>query len=698
MGWKKLQLPLCLLTAVVVCLIVSSAGRAQARFLPWLHGYADLTFVQNHSELLGRQNSLRQNYNLYTELSLARYTKLRLAYRFFKFDLAQEQALNVFNEERQPSIDLSWNHPLFRFAATGRRRISRGGAIVSNLTNDNITFSLNTRDQRYPLLRARYDWQHIHDDVDLDFRDIKDRRLLLGGDWDLEKNDFHYTYSHRETENVITDLNSVADDHLFRWLSFLELEDGRTQLASNYNFTYSTIHNEVRTGGRVLQAVPLQAGLYAEDPNPAQGVLSENPSLIDGDRQTPTNPEIDIGGAALAQNVGVDLGTPRSVVAAYVYVDRASALGPIWTVYVSDDNFNWSQVSTNVVTRFNLGLQRYELEFGEAHARFVKVVKDGLAPVVPLLVTEIEVLEELQDIGELRRIHRTHLFDLRIDRTMNTRIALGGDMSFRREIGDGNLGDRGLFNYTLRGNYKNSDRLRHSLRWSQSFQDFSAGREDLRDDFLGYALIYQPLPKLRSSLSANGRWTYEAGVRTQRFHGFLADANGSPFPSLDLGIEGGFNSTYNDLSHLQSDIWRMGASFNGTVTEFFRLNFTWMWQDILEKPAHWRRYRIVYTVGFDLRPTATIFARGNISSIRDINESLRQDYLLGWNLLPKLSAIVQAYLNRGSAAYRSERYSANLSYKLGRRGSLYVRYSRLNFLQAGGRNSWALEEGIRFSL
>ena len=691
-------LPLCLLAAVAICLTVLSAGRTQARFLPWLHGYADLTWVQNHSELLGQQNSLRQNYNLYTELPLARYMRFRLAYRFFKFDLAQEQSLNVFNEERQPSLGFTWSHPVFRLMTTARRRISRGGAIQSNLTNDDFSVSLNSRDQRYPLFRARYDWQHVHDDIAADFRDVRDRRLLLGGDWNLEKNNFHYTYSHRETENVITDLSSTIDDHLLRWLVFLEPEEGRIQIASNYSFTYSTVRDEVRTGGRVLQTVPLKAGLYAEDPNPVQGVLNEVASLIDGDRQTPTSPQIDIGGASIARNVGADLGTPRPVVAVHVYVDRASGIGPQWTAYISDDNFNWQQITTNVIAEYNLALQRYELEFGEVSARFIKVVKSGLAPVVPLLVTELEVLEEIRDTGEVARITRTHLFDLRVDRSMTEQFSIGGDTSLRKEVGEGTLGDRDLFDYTLRGNYKNSDTVRQSLRWSQSFQKFAQDREDLRDDFVGYAFIYQPLPSLRSSLSGNARRTYEGGERTQRFYGVLADANGSLFPTLDVGAEAGFNSTNNYLNQRQSDIWRLGASFNGNVTGFFRLNAAWTWQDILEKPSGSRRYRIVYTLGFDLRPTDTIFARGNVNSIRDVNESLRQDYLLGWNLTPKISAIVQVYIDRGSSAQKSERYSANLSYKLGRRGSLYFRYSRLDFHEVGGRKSWAFEEGIRFSL
>ncbi len=678
--------------------IVSAGGTAEARFLPWLHGYANVTLVQNRAELLGRQDTVRQNYNVYTELPIARYMRLRLAYRFFKFDLAQELAVNVFTEERQPSLDFTWTHPVFRFTTTARRRVSRGGAIQSNLTNDDLNLAFSTRNQRLPVLRARYDWQSIKDNLDTEFRDVRDRRLLLGADWDLRKNSLHYTFSHRETENVITDLNSTNDDHLVRWLGYEELENGRTQVSANYNFTYSTSRNEVRTGGRVFQAVPLRAGLYAEDPNPIQGTLDEVPSLIDGDRQTPTSPPIDIGGAILAQNIGADLGTPRPVVAVYIYVDRASGLGPVWTVYTSDDNFNWQEITGSVITRFSLPLQRYELEFTTVSGRFIKVVKDGLAPVVPLQVTEIEVFEELQQKGEVTSINRTHLLDLRVDRTMTERISLGGDMSYQKEVGESTLGNRDLFNYTLRAGYKSSDVIRHSLQWTQSIQNFTEGRESLRDDFAGYAFVWRPLPNLRSSVSGNARNTYEGGTRTQRIYGVLADANGSLFPALDLGVEGGYNSTANYLSDILTDIWRLGASFNGKITGFFRLNASWAWQDILEKPADRRRYRIVYTFGFDLRPTQSIFARGNINSIRDVNESLRQDYLLGWNLTPKISAIVQAYLNRGSAAYRSERYSVNLTYKLGRRGNLYVRYTRIDFHEVGGRDNWALEEGIRFSL
>jgi hypothetical protein len=367
-------------------------------------------------------------------------------------------------------------------------------------------------------------------------------------------------------------------------------------------------------------------------------------------------------------------------------------------VYSSDDNFNWQQTNAIRSTRYNLALQRYELEFDVLTARYVKVVKDGLAPVVPLLVTEIEVLEELPDTGEDSRVRRVHTFDLRVDRDMNEKLLTGADLNLRRELGRDNLGNRDVLDYTLRGSYRSSESLTHSLRWYQSFQDFSGERQSLRDDFAGYALIYRPLPELRSSLSANARDSREGGELAQRYLGVFADANGSVLPALTVGGGLGFNSTDNKRTGQRSDAFKLTSSFNGAATSFLRLNASWTWQHIVEKPDQNRRNRTVYTLGFDLRPTRTIFARGHVNAIRDVNESLRQDYLLGWNLFPKLSAIAQAYLDRGRDSNHSERYSANLTYKLGRRGSLYVRYSRLDFSQVNGSDSWALEQGFRLSL
>ncbi len=104
-------------------------------------------------------------------------------------------------------------------------------------------------------------------------------------------------------------------------------------------------------------------------------------------------------------------------------------------------------------------------------------------------------------------------------------------------------------------------------------------------------------------------------------------------------------------------------------------------------------------LGCTWRVSRTIFARGRLERIRDmVNYSLVKDYLVSWNLTPKLVLGGQVYLDSGGRGRRSGRYSASATYKLGMRNTAFIRWNEADLDRAGGNDSETLHAGIRIGL
>ncbi len=105
---------------IAVFLLISASCANAALWDPF-SGFIDLSAVQAQVNDLD-QETLRQEYNLAFNQSLAPWVDLRLAVRYFKFDQELELLLGGYREEFQPSGELRWNHGLFNFTTSAFRR------------------------------------------------------------------------------------------------------------------------------------------------------------------------------------------------------------------------------------------------------------------------------------------------------------------------------------------------------------------------------------------------------------------------------------------------------------------------------------------------------------------------------------------------------------------------------------------------
>ena len=690
--------------AVGLCIgLVLPACTAVAQGLGELFGSIDISGVQSEVDEQ-REDTLRQIYTLNYFNKLTNYIDLRAGLRYYDFDLDAAETFGSFQEELQPSAELSWAHPYFRFTASGLRRISRSPSISGELVTDSFLLNWQSTWVDTPIFNLRYELQDVSETGESSSRGTNNQSLQASVDWERERETYDYRIRRQWNENVIRGLGSVEYSQRFQYLGGHRFGQRRNvQVSSQYRYTRSDLTTEVATGQRFLEKVEPQAGLGGVDATPDRDPLPVVPGLIDGNTVAPVAPPLGIGAGQVDRNIGVDLGVRRDRVAAlYLYTDRLSAATVRWTVWVSDDNLNWNDTAVlSNLTRFNPALSRYEIEFSEVSTRFIKVVNSGLNTVADVQVTEIEAFESRSDVGEVQEQRSSHLADVRLVWDISRKWQTSVDLIGRLEPPSGSVSRRLNYDYGLRASYHPGRGVTHVFRWAQSWQDFEFGDRDLRDDTAGYTLLYDPLPTLRTSASASFRQSFEASVARFRSANALVGASATPWRAIRTSAEVGATRVDQPVIDLITDSWTTRLTLDTDITSSLNALLTWSHQQSYSGPENDLRVLRRLTFGGELHVTSTIFGRATVTLSDDESFFRSEDYLVSWRLFAKLLLTGQVNSDVGGASLNSERYSINGTLDLFERlfgfrnVTIYVRFSEVE--QSAGRGSHILswQQGLR---
>lgn len=680
------------------------AGPARGQDLGDLSGSVDVSHVQ--AEVDGRDDETwRQIYTLNWTKQATDYIDMRAALRYYDFDLdSADQAFGTFQEEIQPSAELAWNHPWFRFTANGSRRVSRSPAIADKLINNSLLLNWQSAWMDTPILGVRYEHTDVRETGTGATRDVRDRRLIASVDYEREHESFDYRFTRSWTDNVIRGLKSTENQQRFRYLGSYRFGTSRQyQLATQYRYNRSDRNSEVGTGQRFLEKVEPTAGLAEIDPTPEQGPLAVVPGLIDGNTLAPVAPPVSIGAGDLDRNVGVDLGVRRDRIAAvYVYTDRLSAATVQWRVWVSDDNLNWDTSPVLFLdVRFNPTLSRYEIEFNELRARYVKVVNGGVNSVVDVQVTEVEVFESLPVTEEVERDASSHLADARLVWNLNPRWQATVDGLVRLDPPSGTLGQQLDYSYGLRARYQPHVGLAHIWRWSQAWREFEDETRNIRDDTAGYTFQYDPLPTVGTTVSASFRQSFEDQQLSLRSASGLFGVSALPLRTIRTSAEFGVSRVDQPSVGYLTDTWNTRWSLDTEITRQLRALVTWLHQESRDDGSDGIRVQRRVSFTGELQVTSAIFGRASVSLSDDRNFYRTQDYLLSWRLFDRLLLTGQARLDEGSAGYDTRRYSVNGyldlfdRFLLFRNVTVYLQFSDLDQSEGGGSHIVSWQQGLR---
>jgi hypothetical protein len=629
------------------------------------------------------QDTIRQLYIASFSRNLTSAMNFRIGLRYFSFDLEAAEAFGSFQEEIQPTGELAWTHPWFRFSATGSRRVSRSNVISGELVTDNALLNLTSAWRDTPEFNLRYELQNVDETGAGGVRDVKDRRLSAGGDYQRRRESFNYQFTRLWNENVVSGIKSTENSQRFLYRGQHDLSSsGRTTLASSYRYSRRDRVSEVGTGQRFLERVEPARGIGTVDPSPEQGTLPEVPGLIDGNTLLPVVPPLGIGSGQVDRNIGVDLGVIRDRVGAvYVYTDRLSGATVRWSVWISDDNLNWIELQTVVTSAFIPALSRYEIEFEETPARFIKVVNSGANLIADVQVTEIEVFESLPITEDVEEDTSSHLADARLVVNPSEAWRLSGEGVARIDPPSGTVSQRLEYNYALQARYRGRRDFTHILRWSQSWRDLEGTVRDSREDNATYTLLYEPLPTLEASLAGFLRQNTEGGLVDLRSANALLTLTALPWPALRSTAELGLNRVDQPIPDFLTDSWQTRLTIVTDLTRRLSANLTWLHQESYSGPARDHRVLRRVTFGAELQLTNAVFARARIALFEESGFSRSEQYLLSWRMFSRLIVTGQANLDENSSNFGSERYSINANldafdrFLFLRNVTAYVRFS-----------------------
>jgi hypothetical protein len=320
----------------------------------------------------------------------------------------------------RPFVALRLTNPIYRAGLEYRR--TEINEINPNAPNtesfrDEVDSILEWRPLELPQVSLRYNYVHSYDDPET--VDTVEKLLEVASNYSPWRElRLDYNYSRDDTENRITNFDTLEQTHFGRLNYSQGFWKNRLRLNGSYNIRYNTLEFPGGAGGTAEVALQRSQGLFEPDNSPEDGELTQLvPALIDGNVTASAGINIGTNGdQTRLANIGLDFGVEVDVNLIRLWVDRslsnAIANSFSWSVYASPDNdplSTWTLVATIFPADFGILESRFEITFPTVNTRFIKVVTGALSPIVPgasnfpdIFVTEMQAFvtvpgAELQD-------------------------------------------------------------------------------------------------------------------------------------------------------------------------------------------------------------------------------------------------------------------------------------------------------------
>lgn len=649
------------------------------------------------SEKEGRTDqSLNQEYSVHWSKYLTPYLQTRASFRYVNIGIDQNQSQNIWREEYQPTGELVWTHPKFVLGGNIRQQVSASNNEMTDLVRNSAGINFATKSFSYPILRARYDWNHIYNEKDFSQRDSHERRFQVGLDYSRGVHSFYYNAVHRTSETVTSPVDISDWQHVFRWNQTSHFFGDKARLTTGYNFNYRS-QTMTRTGaGDIYTSVPFSRALYAIDPAPDVGALDSITGLADGNLINPTLPVIDIGEGLLDRNIGVDFGVRRQVSGLYAYTDRPSSPLLRWSVYFSNDNLTWEPLPGLVVSDFNMNYNRYEIEFDTVDARYVKVVNFGVNDVTQVYITEIVPLIETLESDASTMSQTVHLVEMGGAYRFSTRLEMNADFSLRNEPRGDFTDSRNQSYYSLGARHKISSTVSEVINFQLSIDNFKITSTQNKDAGLSYNLLMKPLPTLEFSFAAMTRTNYINSLKSQETNNLFFQTYGQVLTGLNVTGEITYSRNNRFDARNKYDTWNSRISADSRLTRFLDAAMYYQYQWTKNVSSDDLRIRRQYNLDFNYRMTRKISIRGSLVLNQESTmQYFSQEYSVNWIMSNKLTVGALVTINESENLIRSERNNFRLNYALNSRTTVFVTYTSNEFSLAGRSRIKSLQAGLK---
>ncbi len=599
---------------------------------------------------------------------------------YLGLNLNPDTGLDFERRTSQPGVDLYFQRNRFSSRVTYRERRTRGTSPADQLDATSFLASVTWDPEQGPLTQLQYRDETNFSDVAVFGRDVTNRTWDLEVGRDYKDWSAWYEYSKVRIDNAVGGLSLNQEQHEVRGSYQFKAWEDRMTFFTNGQVRQVKNDSRVPRGTLFDQPVPARGGLFAVDTTPEIWRLEPAPALIDGDTETPVDPDIDIGGASTFRNIGVDLGFIRPVSQLEVTVDRLSGPGVIWEVYHSPDNLNWDLVP-GVTSLWDTTFLRYSIRFPETEDQYFKAVNVSVNPENDVLVTEIRALREVQSIGRTTGESTDIRTDLNLLFQPNERVSGSFSLGYNDE-------DDVIPGVTIRGlrdlYYTSNVRVVLTpdldLNMYYGFSNREEDREAIverGDRSLGAGLDWKPLPTVDGQFSVNRREETEFGDTLRVDNTARLRLATELYPELTLTTELMATDSDNDFAGFSQSSWTWRESLISRPTRRWTLSGAYSYTDFESTGSVSLSKRTSLSVRTAWVPVPALNIGMTYGKGKDDNqETTDQRYYLVWTPGRKLTCSV-VYNGNEAVGFRDvSSTSVQLQYRPHQRLRLFVTGSR----------------------
>jgi hypothetical protein len=461
---------------------------------------------------------------------------------FYRYNLNRNttEAAEFERTSKEPEAVLAYNRPNFTTRLSYADRRLSGTNSSDNFNATTAIALVNWRPRRGPQYQLQYRAETNVADPQLFGRDTESDLFQFDATWDRPKWSARASFIDSAIDNNLTGFQLNQTRLLFRANAEDRYFDDRLTVGGEGWLSRVDQTEEAPSGSFLAQPVPTVQGLFAVDTTPVIGSLDPTPGLIDGDLVTPVIPRIEIGGANLFRNIGVDLGVTNRVTRLEITTDTLSDPTVLWEVWHSPDNFNWERID-GVTTVYEEAFLRYTLIIPETVDRFFKAVNVSPNALANIAVTEIRPLLDVESLGRDEAKSTTYRVEGRV-RMLFTRRFRGSAfvwISNETDIAAGRVSQE-IDEFSL--NLPFEFEISRKLMWTFAFRTASF-EQDLEpvlsrtEKTYSTGLQWTPMPNIRGSFDLQRRDETDSGSRIRSTETARLRAQLRIFPELLVNSE-----------------------------------------------------------------------------------------------------------------------------------------------------------------
>jgi hypothetical protein len=643
----------------------------------------------------------RYSFNLHQRLS--EFISLRFGYQHSEFDSKAGTGERQSRRSREPRLELLYSRPTVSALFALQDRTADGTFAANNFDASAFLANVAWRPRHGPSFTLGYRDETNTADEAVFGRDVASRYLSLGTYYNREFWGLSYAFQRNEIDNRAAGLDSAQDRHEVRAFASRSFADDRWTVSVNSSLSQLDRRTRAATGADLAEPVPASRGLFSVDTSPELGELATADELVDGNRETPAAPGIDIGGGATFRNIGLELPFLSPVSRLEISVDALSSPTVVWEVYHSPDNLTWQRVDA-VSSRFDGALLFYDLRFPQVTDRYVKAVNISVNAEPTVQVTEVRALLERDFDGQQDGFESTlYTADLRTTFRPVERVVV--------TLNAGTSNDQDLANGFVRRDFEEKHGgaqmgidLLSSLRLAIGYRYDDSENRRLQDPLLrtvestSASLEWTPLPTLNALLSHVEREESEVSLRLQSIRSTRLVVTTELLPDLRLITDVERSELDSPGSAVQRDgfAWQQRIEARPTLRWTVSGGYSTGRYETREGELLFEQSQI------DLRSTWAATAFLTVSGTWAINdeggnETVRQSYNLSYTPGPKfsLSAVYQQFETVSTRTTADDAVTAN--YRLNNHLALFASLARSRFVAGEGPTSefTSLRTGFR---